>query len=88
MAPSPNNILIIGGGIGGLACALALIRRGIDVAVYEQAQELREVGAGVQIGANGTRVLHALGLKHALAATQLLRLRQGGAAVEHRRDAG
>ena len=68
MAPSP--ILIIGGGIGGLACALALIRRGIEVEVYEQAHELREVGAGVQIGANGTRVLHALGLKDALAATQ------------------
>ncbi len=68
--PSSGNILIIGGGIGGLACALALIRRGIDVEVYEQAHELREVGAGVQIGANGTRVLHALGLKDALATTQ------------------
>ncbi len=65
-----SKILIIGGGIGGLACALALIRRGIDVTVHEQASELREVGAGVQIGANGTRVLHALGLKDALAATQ------------------
>jgi len=68
--PLPSPILIIGGGIGGLACALALIRRGIDVAVYEQAHELREVGAGVQLGANGTRVLHALGLKDALATTQ------------------
>ncbi len=67
-----DNILIIGGGIGGLACALALIRRGIEVAVYEQASELREVGAGVQMGANGTRVLHALGLKHALEATQVV----------------
>ena len=68
--PSSGKILIIGGGIGGLACALALIRRGIEVEVYEQAHELREVGAGVQIGANGTRVLHALGLKDALATTQ------------------
>ena len=67
-----DKILIIGGGIGGLACALALIRRGIDVAVYEQANELREVGAGVQLGANGTRVLHALGLKDALEATQVV----------------
>jgi 2-polyprenyl-6-methoxyphenol hydroxylase-like FAD-dependent oxidoreductase len=67
-----DKILIIGGGIGGLACALALIRRGIAVAVYEQAAELREVGAGVQLGANGTRVLHALGLKEALEATQVV----------------
>ena len=66
----PSPILIVGGGIGGLACALALIRRGIAVEVYEQATELREVGAGVQLGANGTRVLHALGLKDALEATQ------------------
>jgi 2-polyprenyl-6-methoxyphenol hydroxylase-like FAD-dependent oxidoreductase len=68
----PSPILIIGGGIGGLACALALIRRGIDVEVCEQADELREVGAGVQLGANGTRVLHALGLEDALKATRFL----------------
>ena len=68
--PPSQKIIIIGGGIGGLACALALIRRGIDVAVYEAAPELREVGAGVQLGANGTRVLHALGLKDAIEATQ------------------
>jgi salicylate hydroxylase len=57
-----NTIAIVGGGIGGLAAALALLREGIDVDVYEQADELKEVGAGVQISANGTRVLHALGL--------------------------
>jgi salicylate hydroxylase len=68
----PDNIVIVGGGIGGLAAALALIRRGIDVDVYEQAPELRELGAGVQISANGTRVLHALGLKDALEAVQVL----------------
>ena len=67
-----NNIAIVGGGIGGLAAALALTRRGIDVAVYEQAPELRELGAGVQISANGTRVLHALGLKEALEKVQVL----------------
>jgi salicylate hydroxylase len=67
-----DNVAIVGGGIGGLAAALALIRRGIDVNVYEQAPELRELGAGVQISANGTRVLHALGLKDALEKVQVL----------------
>jgi salicylate hydroxylase len=67
-----DNVAIVGGGIGGLAAALALIRRGIDVDVYEQASELRELGAGVQISANGTRVLHALGLKEALKKVQVL----------------
>jgi salicylate hydroxylase len=67
-----TNIAIVGGGIGGLAAALALVRRGIDVDVYEQTSELRELGAGVQISANGTRVLHALGLKGALEQVQVL----------------
>jgi salicylate hydroxylase len=67
-----DNVAIVGGGIGGLAAALALTRRGIDVDVYEQAPELRELGAGVQISANGTRVLHALGLKDALEKVQVL----------------
>jgi len=58
----PEPVAIVGGGIGGLAAALALIRHGIDVVVYEQAPELKELGAGVQISANGTRVLYALGL--------------------------
>src|SRR5712691_6489042 len=61
-----SNIAIVGGGIGGLTAALALLREGIDVDVYEQADELKEVGAGVQISANGTRVLFALGLKEAV----------------------
>jgi salicylate hydroxylase len=61
-----NPILVIGGGIGGLATALALLRRGLDAVVYEQAPVLREVGAGVQIGSNGTRVLYAMGLEQAL----------------------
>lgn len=62
------RILIAGGGIGGLAAALALLQRGIDVDVYEQAPELREVGAGVQLSANGVRVLHELGVHEALRA--------------------
>src|ERR1700727_3631081 len=71
-ADMTDNVAIVGGGIGGLTAALALIRRGIDVDVYEQAPELRELGAGVQISANGTRVLHALGLKAALEDVQVL----------------
>ncbi|HZR70631.1 MAG TPA: FAD-dependent monooxygenase [Burkholderiales bacterium] len=60
--PERPRVLIAGAGIGGLAAALALLRRGFDVAVFEQAKELKEVGAGVQISANGTRVLDALGV--------------------------
>jgi salicylate hydroxylase len=56
------EVAIVGGGIGGLCAALALIRHGVEVAVYEQAPELKELGAGVQISSNGTRVLYALGL--------------------------
>jgi salicylate hydroxylase len=62
------KVLIAGAGIGGLTAALALLKRGIDVDVYEQAAELKEVGAGVQLSANGTRVLHLLGVGEALAA--------------------
>src|SRR5262245_44862595 len=61
-----HKVAIVGGGIGGLAAALALLRHGIDVEVYEQAPELKELGAGVQISANGTRVLYALGLAAAI----------------------
>jgi len=57
------KVLIAGAGLGGLVAALALLRRGIEVEVYEQAAELKEVGAGVQISANGTGVLFALGLE-------------------------
>lgn len=54
------RIAVVGAGIGGLTAALALLRRGFDVTVYEQAEELREVGAGLQISANGTHVFQAL----------------------------
>jgi len=56
------RVLIAGAGIAGLVAALALLRRGIDVEIYEQAAELRQVGAGLQIGPNGSRVLIELGL--------------------------
>jgi salicylate hydroxylase len=61
-----EKVIIIGGGIGGLSAALALLKRGIDVEVYEQSSLLKEAGAGIQIGSNGTRVLYALGLEQAL----------------------
>jgi 2-polyprenyl-6-methoxyphenol hydroxylase-like FAD-dependent oxidoreductase len=51
------HVLIAGAGIGGLTAALALLRKGINVDVYEQAPELKEIGAGVHVGPNGTRVL-------------------------------
>lgn len=57
-----TKILIAGGGIGGMAAALSLLRRGYQVEVYEQAPELGEVGAGVQISPNGARALDALGV--------------------------
>ena len=67
-----DNIIIVGGGIGGLAAALSLLKRGIDVEVHEQAPELKEVGAGIQISSNGTRVLYALGLEDGLKRVQVL----------------
>jgi salicylate hydroxylase len=60
------RILIAGAGIGGLTAALALLRDGHEVQLFEQATELREVGAGVQLSANGTRILIALGLGPAM----------------------
>ena len=56
------RVLIAGAGTGGLTAALAALRQGHEVEVYEQASELKEVGAGVQLSANGTRVLYALGV--------------------------
>src|SRR6201988_4371116 len=64
----PPKVLIAGAGIGGLVAALSLQQRGMDVEIFEQAAELRELGAGVQLSANGTRVLIALGLEAAMQA--------------------
>ena len=57
-----KKIIIVGGGIGGAATALALYRAGFEVTVYERTQQLREVGAGIALWANATHVLKALGL--------------------------
>lgn len=61
-APRPRRVAIVGAGLGGLTAALALRQRGFDVAVYEQAPALGEVGAGLQLSANAVRVLASLGL--------------------------
>jgi salicylate hydroxylase len=59
-------IVIAGGGIGGLALALALARRGLASTVLERQQEFAPAGAGIQIGPNGVRVLRELGVAGAL----------------------
>jgi salicylate hydroxylase len=89
---------VVGGGIGGLAAALSLHRAGIDVHVFEQSRVLREVGAGIQVSPNASRVLSKLGLADELEAmgvrsvawhqrrwddgTTLLRTALGDAVVE------
>jgi len=55
------RVAIVGGGIGGVAAANALLQKGIEVDVYEQAPQLKEVGAGVAIHPNGGRMLRRLG---------------------------
>jgi salicylate hydroxylase len=63
-----RQITVLGGGIGGLAVALACAQAGAQVTVLEQAEAITEVGAGIQISPNGWRVLQALGLSEAIAA--------------------
>lgn len=69
MSKQPHAI-IIGGGIGGLASAIALGRIGWTVSIFEQASELREVGAGLAIWANAVRALEKLGVAAAVRALQ------------------
>ncbi|MBC7740278.1 MAG: FAD-dependent monooxygenase [Candidatus Saccharibacteria bacterium] len=57
-----QQVTVVGAGIAGLAVARALALRGADVTVLEQADAIREVGAGLQVSPNGARVLQALGL--------------------------
>jgi len=62
MAGKSLTVAVIGGGIGGAAAALALLQRGFDVHVYEQTRAIREVGAGIVLTPNVTRLLQQLGL--------------------------
>ena len=60
--PSDLPVLVAGGGIGGLAAALALVRQGFRVKVLEQAPEIGEIGAGIQLGPNAFHAFDALGI--------------------------
>ena len=86
MAPD-EPVLIAGGGIAGLAAALALAKRGISSRVLEQREHFSEAGAGIQIGPNGVRVLTALGVAPHLADSASrpseIVVRQGPPGAEH-----
>ena len=72
MTNTSNPIVLVGAGIGGLFAGLCLQRKNTDFLILEKADKLADVGAGIQIGANGARLIHELGLteefeKYALA---------------------
>ena len=81
MSLTGQSVTIVGAGVAGLAAARALALRGAEVTVLEQADAIREVGAGLQISPNGAAVLKALGLAAALEAAsmraQAVELRDG-----------
>jgi salicylate hydroxylase len=86
LSPSPENAVIAGGGIGGLATALALAKYGIASRVCERRPEFPEEGAGIQIGPNGVAVLRHLGvadfLQDRVATPDVLSVRDGATARE------
>lgn len=82
MTAAPDNaVLITGGGIGGLATALALAKRDISSQILEKRSAFSEEGAGIQIGPNGTRILNDIGVLELLrddaAAPDALQVRDG-----------
>jgi salicylate hydroxylase len=81
-----RNVIIAGAGIGGLTAALALSRAGLRATVLEQAPQLEETGAGIQLSPNATRILIALGLGEQLKVTavepQAIRVMAGSSARE------
>ena len=62
------RVIIVGGGIGGLTAAIALRQQGIDALVLEQAQQMTDIGAGIQVGANAAIVLREIGVENAVRA--------------------
>lgn len=82
----PGPVLVVGAGIGGLATALALARRGIASHVLERRPAFDEEGAGIQIGPNGTRILRSLGVADTLrphvGIPEALSVRDGRAGTE------
>jgi salicylate hydroxylase len=78
------KVAVIGGGIGGLSAGLQLLKAGLDVDVHEQAPQIAEIGAGIQISPNASRLLHRLGLRAAMDAVGV----QPGAVHQRRWDDG
>ncbi len=82
-----TRVAVIGGGIGGLTAAQALLRKGFEVAVYEAAPELKEIGAGVALGPNAMKALRSLDLEQPVRAVawesenQLLRNWKSGRVI-------
>ncbi len=60
-----QKVIVVGGGIGGLAAAMALVQQNIEVVLLEQAEEIKEIGAGIQLGPNAYAALDALGVGEA-----------------------
>ena len=83
---SERHVIVAGAGIAGLTAALALVRAGMRVTVLEQAGQLAETGAGIQLSPNATRVLIALGLRERLKAAVMtpraIRVMAGGSGRE------
>jgi salicylate hydroxylase len=65
------SIAVVGGGIGGLTAALSLLQAGVDVHVYERARTISEIGAGIAVSPNATRILYRLGLSEPLETTSV-----------------